>query len=54
MGSVTFAAIRVCDSAKGWIAHNEARTGSGTSVRHHTIRSRCVTFGKKSGRPTVQ
>jgi len=30
------------------------RTGSGTSLRHHSISSRCITLGKKSGKPTMQ
>jgi hypothetical protein len=49
-----FAAIRVCDSAKGSIGQNAPRTGSGTFSRHQTMSSRCVTLGKKSGSPTMQ
>ena len=53
-GSRMFAAIRVCDRARGSIGKKAARMGFGTSAFHQFINSRCVTLGKKSGRPTMQ
>ena len=53
-GNVMFAAMRVCDRARGSIAHSASRIGLGTLSRHHSISSRCVTLGKKSGSPTMQ
>ena len=53
-GSVMLAAMRVCDRASGSIAQSAPRIGFGTLSRHQTISSRWVTFGKKSGSPTMQ
>ena len=53
-GSVMFPAMRLSESGIGGIAHKAARIASGTSRRHHWVRSRWLTQGKKSGGETRQ